>query len=161
MAPARPREVLRAALFDRLSSNHRSRSPDGEVGTREIHDAVMRGLERLLNSRVWWPGDLEEYEEANESLLKYGLPDLSTYSWVSKKDSRTVVGLIEQAVKTYEPRLVPRSVKVTALERDDVADFHVRLRIDGILRVEPFTERVSFDTEFEVDSGAIRVRSNA
>ena len=157
----RPREVLRAALFDRLSASYRSRSPDGEVGIREIHDAVMRGLERLLNSRVWWPGDLDDFEEASRSLLKYGLPDLSTYSWSSKADSKTIVALIEQAVKTYEPRLVPRSVKVTALERNDKADFHIRLRIDGILRVEPFTERVSFDTEFALDSGAMRVTSSS
>ena len=159
MAPAQPREVLRAAVFDRLCADGGGRAGDGEVGLREIHDAVLRHLEWLLNSRVWWPGSLEDHEEANESLLKYGLPDLSTFSWSSAKDARTVVQLIEQVVKTYEPRLVPRTVKVTPIESEDSADFQLRMRIDGILRVEPYTERVSFDTEFDVDSGAMRVTS--
>ena len=160
MAAAKPQDTLRAAVFDRLCSTHKSRGPDGEVGLREIHEAVQRGLEWLLNSRVWWPGDLDEHEEAAVSLLKYGLPDLSTFSWSSSSDAKTLVGLVEQTIKTYEPRLLPRSVKVTLLENDAVDEFNLSMRIEGILRVEPFTDRVSFDTEFDADSGAMRVTSS-
>lgn len=157
MAPAKPQEILRGSVLDRLSSSYRTRSADGEVGLREIHDAVMRDLERLLNSRVWWPADLDDFEEAAESLLTYGIPDMSSFSWTSSTDNRTVTKLVEEAIKAFEPRLLARSVKVTPLERDSVDDFSVKMRIDAILQVEPYTERVTFDTELDMETGAMHL----
>jgi type VI secretion system protein ImpF len=144
-------------VLDRLSSGHRTRNPDGEIGLREVHAAVRRDLERLLNSRVWWPNGLGEFEEASTSLLAYGIPDLTAFSWASSNDNRAVVKVIEEAIKRFEPRLLPRSVKVTKLEREGIDDFRVRVRIDAILQVEPYTERVSFDSEFDPDTGGIRL----
>jgi type VI secretion system protein ImpF len=157
MAPPKPQEILRGSVFDRLSSSHRTRTADGEVGLREIHDAVMRDLERLLNTRVWWPGGLEGFEEAGDSLLTYGIPDLSAFSWTSVTDGKTVMKLVEDAIKTFEPRLLGRSVKVIAIERESIADFSLKMRIDAILQVDPYTERVSFDTELDAETGSMRL----
>ena len=90
-------------------------------------------------------------------MLSYGIPDLTGFSWTSVNDGKTVAKLIEEAIKNFEPRLVPRSVKVSQVERESVDDFRVRLRIDAILQVEPYTERVSFDTDFDVESGAMHL----
>lgn len=160
MAKAKPIQILRASLFDRLAGTAAARRPDGSIGLREIQGAVTRDLEWLLNSRCWWPGEIEAHEHAGRSLLAYGLPDLSGYSWTSEEDSRAVAKRIEEAIKLFEPRLVPRSIKVGVLGRESVADFRVRLRIDATLHVEPYTERVAFDTEVDLDTGLMNVRSS-
>jgi len=36
----------------------------------------------------------------------------------------------------------------------------VRMRIDATLHVEPYTERVAFDTEVDLDTGQMSVRSS-
>lgn len=157
MARAKPREILRPSVLDRLSAHRGARGSDGEIGLREIHAAVRHDLECLLNSRVWWPNGLDDFDEASTSVLSYGIPDLTGFSWTSVNDGKTVAKLIEEAIKNFEPRLVPRSVKVSQVERESVDDFRVRLRIDAILQVEPYTERVSFDTDFDVESGAMHL----
>jgi type VI secretion system protein ImpF len=160
---ARPKspEILRASLLDRLAGSGGARRGDGAVGLREIQAAVTRDLEWLLNSRCWWPGDLEAFEQSARSQLAYGMPDLSAYSWTSEEDARSVARRIEEAIKLFEPRLVPRSIKVALLGRESVDDFRVRLRIDATLHVEPYTERVAFDTEVDIDTGQMSVRSSA
>lgn len=160
MARAKTPEILRASLFDRLAGTGGTKRADGAVGLRELQAAVTRDLEWLLNSRCWWPGGLEELEESSRSLLNYGIPDLSSFSWASEEDSRTVARRIEDVLKLFEPRLVPRSIKVALLGRESAADFRVRLRIDATLHVEPYTERVAFDTEVDLDTGLMSVRAS-
>jgi type VI secretion system protein ImpF len=158
---ARPKtpEILRASIFDRLAGTGGPKRSDGAVGLRELQAAVTRDLEWLLNSRCWWPGDIAGLEESSRSHLAYGIPDLTRYSWASEEDSRTVARQIEDVIKVFEPRLVPRSIKVALLGRESPADFRVRLRIDATLHAEPYTERVAFDTEVDLDTGLMSVRS--
>lgn len=156
--PPSSSQPLRASVMERLSLGHRARTADGEIGLREVQDAVARDLERLLNSRTWWPVPLDAFDEGAASHLTYGIPDLTNCSWASVKgDSRTVPKLVEEAIKRFEPRLLPRSVKVTQVEQESVEDLRVRLRIEAILQVEPYTERVSFDTDFDVATGSMRL----
>jgi type VI secretion system protein ImpF len=150
--------VLRSTVLDRLSGSHGAKSAYGSIGLRELKQAVQRDLGWLLNTRVWWPGDFGHLEECKKSLLTYGIPDLATYSWTSAEDRRTICDRIEQAIKMFEPRLVSRTVKVTLVETEAVDDFLVRLRIDAVLHVEPYTEPVSFDTDIEISTGAVDVR---
>ena len=160
MARAKPPEILRPSLFDRLAGTPTAKRADGTTGLREIQGAVTRDLEWLLNTRCWWPGDLDELELGSRSLLAYGLPDLTGYSWTSEEDSRTVARKIEEAIRMFEPRLLPRSIKVALLGRESASDFRIRMRIDATLHVEPYTERVAFDTEVDLDTGQMSVRSS-
>jgi len=141
--------------MDRLSGAH---GGGGPVGLREIKQAVFHDLERLLNTRQWWPTDFESLEEIPTSILNFGVPDFSTYSWIASEDQRKVCAMIEKVIKTFEPRLVPRTVKVTLVERGSADDFSVRMRIDAVLSVDPFTEAVTFDSDIHVDSGDFEMK---
>ena len=66
-----------------------------------------------------------------------------------------------EIARGFEPRLQRRSVKVSLVDRDTVEDFSVRIRIEGVLHVEPYTEMVSFDTDIHFDTGEFDVRSEA
>ena len=161
MAKARARDVLRASVLDRLTGDHGAAGEPGTLGMRELKRAVIHDLEWLLNSRCWWPLEIGNLEEASTSILNYGLGDLSIYSWISSDDRRVICSMIEDAVRTFEPRLQPRSVKVSLVDRDMVEDFSVRIRIEGVLHVEPYTEMVSFDADIHFDTGEFDVRSEA
>jgi predicted component of type VI protein secretion system len=64
---------------------------------------------------------------------------------------------LEAAVKTFEPRLLPSTVRVTILPTKEVDDFRMRFRIEATLYVEPVAEAVFFDSSVEIDTGAIQV----
>jgi type VI secretion system protein ImpF len=155
------RDSVRASILDRLIGSE-SIGPRGVYewgGARELRAAVARDLEWLLNTKAWLPYDnVEGMTEARESILTYGVPDFSTRSWRSHSDSREIARAIETVIRRFEPRLVARSVKVEIIPSDDVADFRLKLRIDGHLHVDPISEPVSFDSDIDFDSGSFSVR---
>jgi type VI secretion system protein ImpF len=158
MARNQGEQILRATVLDRLTGSHGATSSYGSVRLRELKQALTRDLDWLLNTRVWWPGDFGHLEEAGKSILTYGIPDLTSYSWASADDRKDVCRRLEEAIKTFEPRLLKRSVKIAFVETEASDDFRIRLRVDAVLHVEPYTEPVSFDTDIEVDTGAVEVK---
>ena len=153
MADQDPPDILRPSLMDRLigegADHQRGLRP--YMGFRELREAVGRDLEWLLNSKRF-PLDLDAYPEAKQSNLSYGVPDLSTYSWRSQSDGRSIARVIEETIERFEPRLAPGTVKVEALPAGEVDDFKMRFRIDALLHVDPVSEPVSFDTSIESTS---------
>ncbi len=154
-------EVLRPSILDRLTDTSKkstTQSFEG-IGVRELKQAVARDLEWLLNTRIWLPWQLDRLEEASSSILAYGMPDLSTFSWTVAEDARAIARKIEEAIRTFEPRLLSRSIKCEVLPSDDVSDFRLRIRIEAILDVEPINEPVLFDTGIDVAGGGLRIES--
>ena len=127
------------------------------ISALELKRSVARDLEWLLNTRVWTPWNLEALEEAGRSILNYGIPELSSFSWVSADDASAIKSLIENAIRTFEPRLLPRSIRAEVLPGEGVADFRLRIRIEAILQVEPISEPVVFDTGMDLAGGGLRV----
>jgi len=153
-------DVLRGSVLDRLIAGEGSggsSSSYGYVGVRELRDSVALHLEWLLNSKRWCPWDLEAFKEARESNLTYGLPDLSTYSWRSGKDAGRIGEFIKEAIRRFEPRLQPQSIKVEVLPAGGVDDFSVGFRIHGILNVDPIREPVTFNSDMDMTTNEIHV----
>jgi len=157
--------ILRPSIIDRLVTRPGERSEssyfDG-VTARELKASVARDLAWMLNTRVWAPADSEALaglDEARSSILTYGIPDLSSFSWVNPQDCREIAAQVEKAIRTFEPRLLPRSVRVEILPSDDISDFSVKLRIEAILHVDPINEHVAFDSTADFDGGGIRIES--
>ena len=157
-------DILRPSIIDRLSGRFggRRRAEFQPIGVRELKRSVARDLEWLLNTRVWLPQDpeeLAELTEARESLLNYGIPDLSVFSWASPTDCQRIAARVEQAIRIFEPRLLSRSVRCEILPSTDSSDFSLKIRIEAVLYVEPISEHVTFDTKADFDGGGIRVEN--
>jgi type VI secretion system protein ImpF len=151
------RQTLLPSIIDRLTApSGGARALEG-ISALELKRSVARDLEWLLNTRVWTPWNLEALEEVGRSILNYGIPELSSFSWTSGDDATAIKGLIENAIRTFEPRLLPRSIKTELLPGEDVADFRLRIRIEAILQVEPISEPVVFDTGMDLAGGGLRV----
>lgn len=150
--------VLRHSIIDRLAGGARA-GGDIRIGVRDLVQAVRRDIEWLLNSRRLLDEELAELPEARRSILGYGIPDFTQFSTSSETDRRGICDLIAEAVRTFEPRLDPRSVSVEVMPDagDDI--FRMGFRISGVLHVEPIHEPVAFDTSIEMDSGAVRIRA--
>lgn len=161
MAREQDKETLRGSLLDRLTGQNGARSTFGAISHSDMKRALQRDLNWMLNTRAWFPEDLDRFPEVKSSMLAYGLPDFTSLSWKSPGDQKLMCSVLEEALRAFEPRLVGRTIKVSAVEDDDdEANLYVKLRIDAILNVEPYTEPVSFDTEIEIDSGAVNIKGS-
>ncbi|MBW2414167.1 MAG: type VI secretion system baseplate subunit TssE [Deltaproteobacteria bacterium] len=162
MADPSQSEVLRPSLMDRLIGG----GGDGQrglrpyVGIRELREAVGRDLEWLLNSKQS-PLDLDAYPEAKRSLLSYGVPDFSGYSWRSARDGVRIAAILEEVIERFEPRLAPGSIRVDVQPAGEVDDFRMKFRIDALLRVDPVSEPVSFDTQIDFENAAVKITGSS
>jgi type VI secretion system protein ImpF len=127
---------------------------------RLLKAAVHRDLEWLLNTRRIFLEPDESLKEVSRSLFVYGLADLSTYTMGSTADQAKLVRHLQSVVKLFEPRLA--NVRVTPLDSSGGTGLQeLRLRIDGMLLMDPSPEPVSFDTLIELKSGVCRLAGGA
>jgi type VI secretion system protein ImpF len=117
---------------------------------------VARDLEAMLNTRQESLMQLtEEFTELQNSLLTYGLPDVTSYSLDSLDDRNQVRRAVEGTVAAFEPRL--EQIRVT-LQHGRDSDRGLNFRIDAMLRVDPAPEPVTFDAILELDTHQYVVR---
>jgi len=122
---------------------------------RFFRDALKRDLEWLLNTRQPPLNPYEHWPAAKDSVINFGLPDISSLGLRSASDQRALRGAIELCLRTYEPRLT--DVRVT-LEGSDTTDRKLRFHIEGSMKLDPAPEDISFDTVLELTSGEYKVK---
>jgi type VI secretion system protein ImpF len=147
------RRLLDEAYVDEI---YRLKKMQPTYAVRQLKDDVARDLAALLNSRQeLQQGVPEDYKELRGSLLEFGVPDFTAYSLSSNEDRKRIRREVEQAIAQSEPRL--KSVRV-ALEAEEKYSQVLRFRIECLLRVESFTEPVTFDAALYVTNHQYDVR---
>jgi type VI secretion system protein ImpF len=125
---------------------------------RSLERAVGRDLEALLNSRQEALVELpSEFVELNQSILIYGLPDLTSMSLLNQDDRNRIRRSVEQAIAVFEPRL--ERVRV-AIEAPREHDRGLRFRIDAMLRVDPAPEPVTFDAILHLNTQQYEIQQS-
>lgn len=133
-------------LIDEDPADQAPGRPQEHLHPGALRASVRRDLEELLNSRVSWLTWPKAYKELDLSLLRYGLPDFSTMP-VSSQDARAhLCRIVEQTIRTFEPRFA--DIRVSVLEEPE-ATTTLKLRISAVMYAVPRPEEVSFDTELE------------
>jgi type VI secretion system protein ImpF len=156
-----PNSAVTLSVFDRLTDNE-PKSPTVEApltraeSVRLLRAAVRRDLEWLLNTRRTPDDPGSSMPETENSVYNYGLPDFSTYAIASPKDQSRLVRSLQGAVKTFEPRLT--NVRVTPVEINPKGLRTMRIRIEGLLMMDPAPEHISFDTMLQLTTGDFRVK---
>lgn len=125
---------------------------------RVYKNSIRRDLEWLLNSRRTPEEPPEDMENAAESVLYYGLPDVTSLSGDSTDDRVRLLRMIEDSIATYEPRLT--SVSVSEAENPDSESRRVRFSIQATLRMDPSPELVYFDTILDLSSKEYEVKGS-
>ncbi len=122
---------------------------------RELKLAVRRDLEWLLNTRSVNVEIDDRLVEIKQSVLTYGLPDVTGLSAKNQNEQKRLTKAIENAIRYFEPRFL--DVKVT-LEPVNNVDRTLNFRIEARLNIEPTPEPIAFDTILQLGSGDFEVR---
>ncbi len=121
---------------------------------RQVKQALRRDLEWLLNTRRVFQVP-PEMPLLSDSLLAYGLPDLTTMTVKSTEDQRDLGLALESTLRRFEPRLEDVVVSVVSSAALDRA---FRFKIEARLKIDPVPEPISFDTTLQVGSGTFAVK---
>ena len=150
---------IAASVLDRLIDRELdvSREPPASRASslRELKQAVRRDLEWLLNTRQCIDEIPDDLKELKKSVLVYGLPDFSQANVKSPSDQARLRRVIVEAIRNFEPRL--SDVRVT-IEPAREVERALHFRIDALLRVDPVSEPVTFDTTLHLYNGEYEVK---
>ena len=157
--PKQPQRGLLPSILDRLTDPESAGTTTlTGYSVEKMYAAVLRDLEHLLNA-VHTAHDVPpEFNEVHNSVVSYGLPDLTSIEAISADQRATIGRTIRLAVERFEPRL--RRVRVTLLKQEDELRMSLRFRIDARLNVDPAPD-VAFDTILEVGTGKYLVTAAA
>ncbi|MCE1171606.1 type VI secretion system baseplate subunit TssE [Azovibrio restrictus] len=154
------RLLVRPSVLDRLLDDQPRIPTDttqqlaADLG--RLKHAVARDLEALLNSRCVDVDELiDEYPEVLDSVLDFGITDLSSLSLLDPGDRDFLRDKIRIAIERHEPRL--EGVKVS-LEAPSGIERMLKFRVDAILRILPSRPPVSFNATLQPSSNSCQIR---
>jgi len=156
-----PNSAVTLSLLDRLTDTD-PRSPTVEApltraeSVRVLRAGVRRDLEWLLNTCRTPDDPGASLVETENSLYNFGLPDFSAFSIASPKDQTKLVRVLQAAVKVFEPRLA--NVRIVPIEISPKGLRTMRIRIEGLLLMDPAPEHISFDTMLQLTTGDFTVK---
>lgn len=162
MADPKFERNIQLGLLDRLldaePENTREAPMTRAESLRLFRQAVKRDLEFLLNT-VQLPLEIPEgCPEARKSILKFGLPDVSSMSVQSPEDEQTLLASIQAAIEFFEPRLA--RARVTNKDAFNSTRQSITFHVEAMLMIDPAPERIAFDTVLEISKGAYSVKDN-
>ena len=157
-----PQEQLQPALLDRLTDEEPDKKLEPRqqrvMSKRRMRDAVLRDLAWLFNTtRLDADMDPATLPYARRSVINYGLPALSgqTSSTIEVPDLERAV---RQAILDFEPRILPASLRVRALEVETLDNHNViGVEISGQLWAQPIPIDLLVRTEIDLETGQVEV----
>jgi type VI secretion system protein ImpF len=157
-----PQERLQPALLDRLTDDE----PEQTVEPREqrvmsknrLRQAVLRDLAWLFNATRLDRGlDPVKAPYARRSDINYGLPPLSG-STASSLEIPDLERAIRQAIIDFEPRILPNTLQVKALEIDHLEHHNlIGIEIHGQLWAQPVPLELLVRTEIDLETGKVEI----
>lgn len=160
MAELSAEQAVVLSILDRLQDDQPSLSRDpaktqGEA-IFELKQSIRQDLENLLNCRrrgTTWPAHLSELAS---SLVNYGLPDLTGLDTGTTESREGLRRTLETVIRTFEPRF--KAVRIRMLDNAEPMDRTLRFRIDAMVRVDPVTEPVIYDSTVDPVAGNLEIR---
>ena len=165
MAGAELRDRLQPALLDRLVDDAPDLQKEADsqrlMSKQQMRNAVLRDLSWLFNATQMKERIVEAYPALADSVLNYGLPALSGQQ-ASKVDIGALERTIRQAILRFEPRILPESLEVKAIETDNVLDTHnmIEFQIRGHLWAQPVPLEILLRTQVDLEAGLVSVRDS-
>ncbi|UXH80614.1 type VI secretion system baseplate subunit TssE [Roseateles amylovorans] len=157
------RDRLQPALLDRLTDDDPYRREEAEerrmMTKSQLRQAVLRDLGWLFNAVQPLGRLMEQHPQVGDSVLNFGLPALSG-QLASKVDVSLLEKTIRQAILRFEPRILPESLEVRALEASSVLDTHnvIEFDIRGHLWAQPVPLEILLRTQMDLEAGQVEVR---
>lgn len=161
MADLTPKEFLQPSLLDRLADDEPTQKIESRdqrvLSLRKLKQSVIRDLQWLLNAGCLENiQDLSAFPQVKQSVLNFGIPDL-TGTTASSANLSALERILRQAVVDFEPRLLKSSLKVRA----KAAGEHntITFEIEGELWAQPLPERLYLKTILDLELGRVEVKA--
>ena len=154
-------EKIQPCLLDRLTdenpeSQKESRS-ERIVSLRRYREGVLRDLVWLLNGKSHTAGEeLDEFPEASRSVLNFGTRDLCGLI-SANLDLGELERDIAEAIRSFEPRINPRTIEVKASPGTKRDAHGLSVEIRGELWAYPVPEQLYLRSEIDLDTGEYTV----
>lgn len=162
MRTERQRTQITPSVFDRLLDDNPKIQTESQgpfhFDIVRLKQAIARDMEALLNSRsIDLDNDIERYPQARNSMIDYGITDLSSLSLLDPGDRAYLRDKIRITVQRHEPRLGHIAV---SLDAPAGTERMLRFRVDARLEVLPTRPPVRFDARLQLSSNACQVKEN-
>ena len=157
-----PEEQLQPALLDRLTDDEPDKKLEPRqqrvISKRKLREAVLRDLTWLFNTTRLDPDmDPAKLPYARRSVINFGLPALSGQT-SSSLEVTELERAVRQAILDFEPRILPASVRVRALESGNFENHNViGVEISGQLWAQPVPIDLLVRTEIDLETGQVEV----
>jgi len=150
------RERLQPSVLDRLLDDAPSRKKDGPdqvFTTVQLRQCVLRDLTWLLNtSNLATLSDLSLTPLVAKSTLNFGIPGFAGLL-ESSTQSRTLETELADAIRAYEPRIRPESLKVHAQAgHNNGSATTLVFTIEGELWAQPAPLQLFLETTIEIET---------
>jgi type VI secretion system protein ImpF len=123
----------------------------------ELRRLVSSDISALLNTvNLDSVEDLSKAPEVRKSILNFGFSDLARIS-IDENEVFGVAKRLETALRDFEPRLAPDSIKSRRDETASPEELRVRFLISAELKLQPVNVPMQFVAELELDSGKIKI----
>ena len=123
----------------------------------ELRGCVLRDVGWILNDIHFAAAvPLGDHPEVATSVLNHGVPDLSGMQ-VNRESLSRRADDIARAIRTYEPRLIAKSVRVSFEKASVDNENKLRFIIHGELRQALDDRYIELKTSVELDTGEVEV----
>lgn len=157
MAELNRSERLQPSLLDRLTDlapETTRESLDQQMLTMtQLRRAVLRDLGWLLNAtNLDAVDELPEGSLTARSTLNFGIPGLAGRD-AADRHAISIERTVEEAIRTYEPRIRPETLQVRARPFDrDSGLPTLTLEISGELWAQPVPQQLFLETAIELET---------
>ena len=164
MAELLPSERLQPSLLDRLCDDDPANSKESReqrvLSVKRLRQSVLRDIAWLLNAvSLESAQSLENYPEAAQSVINFGIPDLSGHT-VSNTDTGEIEKRIRKALLDFEPRILPNTLRVKVVSSDAYNHNAMNFDIEGDLWMQPLPLRLYLKTQLDLETGNFVVVDN-
>jgi type VI secretion system protein ImpF len=163
MPTIRADQLLLPSVLDRLIDHDPQISHEATRNRnqllRDLKQAVRRDLENLLNTRIRCVPYRSELKELKQSLVNYGIPDLTGLSLGGPKEREEFRRTILAVIRQFEPRL--KKLEVRIIDQADAIERTIRFHIEAVLQAEPAPEPIAFDSTVRLTTGSVDVKAES
>ncbi|MFM0628585.1 type VI secretion system baseplate subunit TssE [Paraburkholderia xenovorans] len=156
-------ERVQPSLLERLTDHE----PDATREVREHRSSSARSLRRSVIRDLGWllnaqgiasSQDVARYPGVAESVLNFGFSDLAGKS-ASNVDVGRIERLMADAIRAFEPRILPGTLRVRAIQTGETSGQHnaIAFIVEGDLHAHPVPERLYLRTELDLEAGKVDV----
>jgi type VI secretion system protein ImpF len=133
------------------------RTTKGAVTEIQLRAQLSRDLNTLLNTvNLDSAIDLSEHPRVRESILNFGIPEISDRT-IDENRTSDIVTEIEIALLSFEPRLVRNTIKVRRDDSVSIDSLSIRFVVTGEMSCDPAAVPVEFVADLELDSGKLAI----